>query len=210
VREPRWMQSTSALSGRTSGLSTPGPAIRPIPSRSRLHQRLRAGVRENGGQYTHAAVWTAMAFAALGDGDRAWELLSLVNPINHSPTPKAVETYKVDRTSSPPTCTATASMSAGGAGRGTRAALAGCIACSRSRSSVCGWKWTAFVSSRSCRTRGITQDPLPLRETFHHISIRKQRGKAVTRVVFDGAECPAQTIPLIDDRQEHNVDVEIG
>ena len=39
------------------------------------------GVRENGGQYTHAAIWTVMAFAALGDSRRAWELLSLINPL---------------------------------------------------------------------------------------------------------------------------------
>jgi len=36
-----------------------------------------------GGQYTHAAVWTAMAFAALGDGKKAWELFDLINPIRH-------------------------------------------------------------------------------------------------------------------------------
>ena len=42
------------------------------------------GVRENGGQYTHAAVWAVMAFAALGDGDKAAELFSLLNPINHA------------------------------------------------------------------------------------------------------------------------------
>ena len=41
------------------------------------------GVRENGGQYTHAAIWAAMAFAALGDSRRAWELLAMINPVNH-------------------------------------------------------------------------------------------------------------------------------
>ncbi len=54
------------------------------------------GVRENGGQYTHAAVWAAMAFAALGDGRRAWELAALINPLNHSRTPKSVAVYKVE------------------------------------------------------------------------------------------------------------------
>ena len=42
------------------------------------------GVRENGGQYTHAAIWAAMAFAALGDSERAWELLAMINPVNHA------------------------------------------------------------------------------------------------------------------------------
>ena len=45
------------------------------------------GVRENGGQYTHGAIWTAMAFAALGDGARAWELTAMINPLNHARTP---------------------------------------------------------------------------------------------------------------------------
>ena len=45
------------------------------------------GVRENGAQYTHAAVWTVIAFAMLGDGDKAAELLAMLNPITHSSTP---------------------------------------------------------------------------------------------------------------------------
>jgi cyclic beta-1,2-glucan synthetase len=54
------------------------------------------GVRENGGQYTHAAIWTVMAFAALGDNRRAWELLAMINPVNHGATPEAIATYKVE------------------------------------------------------------------------------------------------------------------
>ncbi|MBX9693816.1 MAG: cyclic beta 1-2 glucan synthetase, partial [Cyanobacteria bacterium] len=54
------------------------------------------GVRENGGQYTHGAIWTTMAFAALGDSERAWELFGLINPINHANSPERVETYKVE------------------------------------------------------------------------------------------------------------------
>jgi cyclic beta-1,2-glucan synthetase len=54
------------------------------------------GVRENGGQYTHAALWSVMAFAALGDGDRAAHLFSLLNPVNHTRTRGAVHRYKVE------------------------------------------------------------------------------------------------------------------
>src|SRR6185369_11168793 len=54
------------------------------------------GVRENGGQYTHAAVWCILAFAELGDGDRAAELFSLLNPINHGKTRSGVQRYKVE------------------------------------------------------------------------------------------------------------------
>jgi cellobiose phosphorylase len=54
------------------------------------------GVRENGGQYTHAAVWMIMAFARLGDTARTWELLSLINPVNHGTKRSDIETYKVE------------------------------------------------------------------------------------------------------------------
>jgi cyclic beta-1,2-glucan synthetase len=54
------------------------------------------GVRENGGQYTHAAIWSVLAFAALGDGDKAGELFSLLNPINHANTRAGVYRYKVE------------------------------------------------------------------------------------------------------------------
>ena len=54
------------------------------------------GVRENGGQYTHAATWSVMAFAALGDGDRAAGLFSLLNPINHARRRADVLRYKVE------------------------------------------------------------------------------------------------------------------
>ncbi|HEY6831088.1 MAG TPA: glycosyl transferase [Pseudolabrys sp.] len=54
------------------------------------------GIRENGGQYTHAAMWTVQALARLGDGDKAAELLSMLNPINHARTFAAAQRYKVE------------------------------------------------------------------------------------------------------------------
>jgi cyclic beta-1,2-glucan synthetase len=54
------------------------------------------GIRENGGQYTHAAVWSVMAFAGLGQGDKAARLFSLLNPINHARTRANVQRYKVE------------------------------------------------------------------------------------------------------------------
>lgn len=54
------------------------------------------GLRENGGQYSHAAMWAILAFARLGQGDKAHELFSLVNPINHAASPDAVARYKVE------------------------------------------------------------------------------------------------------------------
>jgi cellobiose phosphorylase len=169
------------------------------------------GVRENGGQYTHAAVWTAMAFAALGDGDRAWELLSLVNPINHSQTPQAAQTYKVE----PYVVPADVYSNRQHVGRG-------------------GWTW--YTGGAGWMYRLLTESLLGLRlevdrlhlepilpeawkslkihyryrETLHHINIRNNGGKTVTRVVFDEVERPDKTIPLIDDHREHSVDVDIG
>ena len=54
------------------------------------------GVRENGGQYTHSAIWAAMAFAAQGDSRRAWELFDLINPLRHASDAAGVATYKVE------------------------------------------------------------------------------------------------------------------
>ena len=54
------------------------------------------GVRENGGQYTHAAIWATMAFAMQGDNERAWELFGMLNPIHHASTSAQLDTYKVE------------------------------------------------------------------------------------------------------------------
>jgi cyclic beta-1,2-glucan synthetase len=54
------------------------------------------GVRENGGQYTHAAIWSVIAFAALGDGDKAGELFAMLNPISHASTEAGVQRYQVE------------------------------------------------------------------------------------------------------------------
>jgi hypothetical protein len=54
------------------------------------------GIRENGGQYTHAAAWTIIAFALLGDGDKAHEIFALINPINHTWTSQDIAKYKTE------------------------------------------------------------------------------------------------------------------
>ncbi len=54
------------------------------------------GVRENGGQYTHAAVWTLMAFAALGQREKLWQLLQMIHPINHTADAGSVNLYKTE------------------------------------------------------------------------------------------------------------------
>src|SRR5208337_1307056 len=54
------------------------------------------GIRENGGQYAHAAAWTVIAFAALGDGDKACELFRMLNPIAHTVSRASMQRYKVE------------------------------------------------------------------------------------------------------------------
>ncbi len=54
------------------------------------------GVRENGGQYTHAAIWVIYAFAKMGEGDKAWQLYNMINPINHARTSIEAARYKVE------------------------------------------------------------------------------------------------------------------
>ena len=54
------------------------------------------GVRENGGQYSHAAVWALMAFASLGERSKVWELFSMIQPLTHSSGAEAMQTYKVE------------------------------------------------------------------------------------------------------------------
>jgi cyclic beta-1,2-glucan glucanotransferase len=54
------------------------------------------GVRENGGQYTHAAIWLTMAFAEMGDKSRAWELFRMINPVHHGDTSTKIAVYKVE------------------------------------------------------------------------------------------------------------------
>jgi cyclic beta-1,2-glucan synthetase len=54
------------------------------------------GVRENGAQYTHAALWAVLATAMRGDGERAFQLFQMLNPLTHARTPEEVATYKVE------------------------------------------------------------------------------------------------------------------
>jgi cyclic beta-1,2-glucan synthetase len=74
-------------------LDPPFDTSRPSPG---YIQGYVPGVRENGGQYTHAAVWAAMAFAALGDADRAWDLFDMLNPLTHADSEVGVAAYQVE------------------------------------------------------------------------------------------------------------------
>ena len=93
----RWRPSTSTSSAATTDWSLLfTPPFDRTPLDPGYIKGYPPGIRENGGQYTHAAIWSVIAFAMLGDGDKAGELFSLLNPIHHASTRAAVHRYKVE------------------------------------------------------------------------------------------------------------------
>jgi cellobiose phosphorylase len=168
------------------------------------------GVRENGGQYTHAAVWTAMAFAALGDSGRAWDLLAMINPINHGRSPEEIAIYKGE----PYVAAADLYAVSPHIGRGGWTWYTGSA----------GWMYRLIVESLlglRLEKDKLRFDPcLPAewesfkvhyryRETLYHITVRQTRDNSAERVIVDGVEQSGKTISLVDDRQEHVVKVRI-
>src|SRR5205085_8259368 len=72
------------------------PPFRPGAPQPGHNKGLRPRIRENGGQYTHAATWVVLATALLGQGERAAELFNLLNPVRHAASPDGVERYNVE------------------------------------------------------------------------------------------------------------------
>ncbi len=170
------------------------------------------GVRENGGQYTHAAIWVAMAFAAVGDVERAWQLFKMLDPIRHGDSAAAIATYKVE----PYVIAADIYTNPQHAGRG-------------------GWTW--YTGSAGWMYRFIVESLLGLRlavdrlhiaplvppdwgefdihyrhrRTLYNIHVHNLGGGlAVSRITCDGVDQPDKTIPLHDDGGEHHAVVELG
>jgi len=166
------------------------------------------GVRENGGQYTHAAIWAAMAFAAMGNHARAWELFGMINPVNHSLTSQAVATYKVE----PYVMAADIYAVAPHTGRG-------------------GWTW--YTGSAGWTYRLIVESLLGLRlevdklyfapcfhanwpgfkvhyrfkETVYHITVTPNPEGGEMKVIIDGVALDDKVVPLVNDLQEHFVEL---
>jgi cellobiose phosphorylase len=169
------------------------------------------GVRENGGQYTHGAIWAAMAFAVLGDSRRAWELMAMLNPVNHARSPEAMATYKVE----PYVVAADVYALSPHIGRG-------------------GWTW--YTGSAGWMYRLIVESLLGLRlevdtlrfapclpvdwtgftvhyryrETVYHIAVLQPSGEhGEMAVTVDGVEQDDKAIRLVDDSREHKVEVKM-
>ncbi|PKN34158.1 MAG: cyclic beta 1-2 glucan synthetase [Deltaproteobacteria bacterium HGW-Deltaproteobacteria-19] len=170
------------------------------------------GVRENGGQYTHGAIWAAMAFAAMGDSRRAWELLAMINPVNHGGSADGIGTYKVE----PYVVAADVYAVPPLTGRGGWTWYTG----------AAGWMYRLMVESllglRLVVDKLHVEPCLPAdwegfvvhyryRETTYHINvIQRHTGEDEGRVTVDGTVQRDQTIPLTDDHREHFVEVVVA
>jgi len=171
------------------------------------------GVRENGGQYTHAALWTLIAFAMLGDGERAGELFSLLNPVNHSSTRAGLHKYKVepyvavgDVYAVPPhTGRGGWTWYTGSAGWMYRAGL----------ESILGFKLQGQrLQIDPCVPRWWREFEITYRRgrTTYRIKVENPLtiNRGVASVELDGALQTAGEIQLTDDGQTHTVRVVLG
>ncbi|MCX7061679.1 MAG: cyclic beta 1-2 glucan synthetase [Gammaproteobacteria bacterium] len=170
------------------------------------------GVRENGGQYTHAAIWAAMAFAQLGDHARAWSLLAMINPVNHGRTAAEIACYRAE----PYVVAADVYAVAPHIGRGGWSWYTGSA----------GWLYRLIIESLlGVERQGLNLAFAPcLPDHWPHASLRyRYRGTvyriAMTpvadsersiRVWLDGVEQASACIALVDDQQPHDVEVRIG
>jgi cellobiose phosphorylase len=171
------------------------------------------GVRENGGQYTHAAIWTAMAFALMGENDRAWEFFAMLNPVHHGGTPQQIATYKVE----PYVVAADVYAVAPHTGRGGWTWYTGSA----------GWMYRLLIETllgvnrEGDRLRLAPRMPKAwttykihyrYRQTVYHITITRLAAAAAdeNQLTLDGQQMPGTTLPLCDDHQEHFVEMNVS
>ncbi|MBX3278140.1 MAG: hypothetical protein KF868_09075 [Acidobacteria bacterium] len=171
------------------------------------------GVRENGGQYTHAAVWTLMAFAECGEGDLAGELFALLNPINRSATRAAVARYRVE----PYVMAGDVYAVPPHSGRGGWTWYTGSAA----------WMYRAGLESilgfylegerlrlAPCIPRAWREFELNFRhkDTQYHIKVENPLGvcSGIVRLELDGEKQAGNEILLSDDRGSHKILVLLG
>jgi cyclic beta-1,2-glucan synthetase len=173
------------------------------------------GLRENGGQYTHAAVWSVLAFALLGDGDKAVELFSMLNPINHAGTRAAIDRYKVE----PYVICADIYSVPPHAGRGGWTWYTGSA----------GWMYragTEWILGIDVRARILRVDPCIPRawpgfeftyrygSSRYSVAVKNPRGvsRGIAHAALDGRELAGAAIEinLVDDGRDHHCEVTLG
>ena len=171
------------------------------------------GVRENGGQYTHGAIWTTMAFAQMGDTDRAWDLFALLNPVYHSATPTQIATYKVE----PYVIAADVYLVAPHIGRGGWTWYTGSA----------GWMYRLLIETllgvnlegnqlRLTPSLPRTWSTFTLhyryRQTPYHIRITRLPDALPggSRLSLDGQTLAGNILPLLDDHRDHSVEMHVS
>jgi cyclic beta-1,2-glucan synthetase len=172
------------------------------------------GIRENGGQYTHAATWSVAAFAMIGEGDRATDLFNLLNPIRHTSGREDIQRYKVE----PYAIAADVYSEPPHEGRGGWTWYTG----------AAGWLYRAgleWILGFRKRGSALCIDPCIPKEWKHfeidyrygeshyRITVENPNGvcRGVSRVSLDGTLLPEEAlVPLIDDAREHDVQVVLG
>ena len=171
------------------------------------------GIRENGGQYTHAATWVALATALQGRGDRAMELWNLINPISHAMSAKAVQHYKVE----PYVVCADVYGAPPHTGRGGWTWYTGSA----------GWLYRVAVEAiLGFQLRGDTLRLAPCiprswpqfelnyryRSSTYRILVENSAGtgRGIRSIELDGQRVPNDTLPLTDDAKTHHAVVRLG
>jgi len=172
------------------------------------------GIRENGGQYTHAAAWTVLASAALSDGDKAVELFRMLNPINRTSSRATVQRYKVE----PYVAAGDVYSESPHVGRGGWTWYTGSA----------GWLYRGAIEwLLGFRLRGtvLSIDPCIPRNwpsysirfryhsTIYNIKVENPSGvsRGVALAEMDGARLlNSPNVPLVDDAKEHQVRIVMG
>ncbi len=170
------------------------------------------GVRENGGQYTHAAIWLVMAFAAIGNKKRTWELLQMINPINRTSSEDKIARYKTE----PYVIAADVYAEPKHKGQGGWTWYTGSA----------GWMYQLIIHSfiglkregnsmsfTPCIPEEWTHFEMYYRfgETNYYIQFIQTTSEAeqAMKIFLDGVELMSGVVSLVDDRKEHKVKIEL-
>ncbi|HEY4936691.1 MAG TPA: cyclic beta 1-2 glucan synthetase, partial [Puia sp.] len=166
------------------------------------------GVRENGGQYTHAAIWLIMATAALEDKQRTYELIQMVNPLNHGSTPTSIKKYKTEPY-----------------------VIAADVYAVENHEGMGGWTWytgsagwmyqllaESFFGLKRTGNRLTIKPCIPdswnafeihyrFTETVYHLKFERNDSVNHLKLVMDGVDQETNDLMLVNDKVKHEVTI---